>query len=91
VKIPTNKRTIAFAILEGATLSFPAGLVLEPIRPFKPPGFVAFVCVSVFLLSFLSLPIWCLVSLRKHPVLASIGIVTWILVLGFIFPQINND
>jgi hypothetical protein len=90
MRVPTNAKTFSFAFFEGSILSVPVGILLSHILPFTPPEWTAPIYYSAFLLSALALPVWSLMSFRDLPVLATIGLISWVFVIGagFLLPAL---
>ena len=91
--VALNYATVVFCLLEGAALSIPTGILLQPVNPFEPPELVSDTCVVTALVSAFLLPAWSLARLRKtEKGLALFGFVTGLLILlgGFLFPAIST-
>ena len=87
--VPLNYATVVFCFLEGAAVSLPVAILLQPSEPPESPNLVS----QISVISFLLLPLWCIfVNEKRNNTLVSLGIVTFALILVFgIFHGLLSD
>ena len=91
--VALNYATVVFCFLQGATLSIPAAIFLQPLELFEPPKLASSICVGTAIVSSFLLPRWCwAVREKKDKGLALFGFVTGLLILfgGLLFPALST-
>lgn len=89
--VALNHATVVFCFLQGATLSIPAGVCLQPMELFEPPRLVSSICIGTALVSSFLLPLWSWAVMEdKEKGLALFGFVTGLLIFlgGLLFPAL---
>lgn len=86
--IPLNGDTAAYALLEGAILSIPAGALLARWRSYNPPELASILTIGSSFAALLLMPIWCALRGKRYPRLRAWGLATATLVflVGLLFP-----
>ena len=91
-RIPLNWRTGVFCFLMGAVFSAPIGMFPTKYFLFEPPESLVRLYPVLVVMSFVLLPLWCVLAVRQYPPLPALGTVTFVVgtIAGLLFPAVST-